>query len=333
MRIHRTSTFLGMGALALAVFSFLAACNIAGDTGVGTVLIRTSTLNAAARNTYEPGNTEITHYRVYGSHPAGLVIDEIVPASQTQIVLTRLAVGRWRFDVDALNSDGAPVITGMVEVLVQDDVITEVDVTLSPLQGSGTLTVEFRWPAGAVDDPGVSASLSAYSGGEFGTPEPLASFVQGTSGDFTTYTYTGAHDAGYYALSTTVTDGSAPRWENMDTVRILDGLETVVGIDLETGDVSITIILDPQDPLEVSLDVTGDLPIGPGEDIVVDAIVSGGSGSYEYRWYLDGTLLSGQTTSEVTIGSALDPGRYRLSLVASDGTVLGSDWIVFDVIP
>ena len=332
MRIHRTSTYLGMGALALAVFSFLVACSISGDTGVGTVLIRTSTLNAA-RNTYEPGNTEITHYRVYGSGPNGLELEETVPSTQTQIVLIRLAVGWWRFDVDALNSDGAPVITGMVEVLVQDDVITEVDVTLSPVQGSGTLTVEFRWPAGAVDDPGVAASLSVYNGGEFGTPEPLVPFEEGSSGDFTTYTYTGAQDAGYYALSTTVTDGSAPRWENMDTVRILNGFETVVGIDLETGDVSITIILDPQDPLEVSLEVTGDLPIGPGQDIVANASVTGGSGSYEYRWYLDGTLLPGETTSEVTIGSALDPGRYRLSLVASDGTVLGSDWIVFDVVP
>lgn len=333
MRIHRMDGRLGMGALALAVLTTLAACNITGETGFGTVLIRTSTVSAAVRSTYEPGNTEITQYRVYGSGPAGLALDETVSSSQTEIPLMRLAVGWWRFDVDALNSDGAPVITGMAEVLVQDGVITEIDLTLTPIAGSGSLSVQYRWPTGAVADPAVDASVSAYSGGAFGPPETLAPFVSGESGGFTTYSYTGIRDAGYYALTTSVTDGASSRWENVDTVRILDGLETSVTIDLETGDVQITLILDPQDPLQVSLAVTGTLPLGPGEDITVDATVGGGSPPYEYRWYLDGVLLPDETTSQVTIGSSLDPGRFRLSLVASDGTVLGSDWIVFDVVP
>ncbi len=54
------------------------------------------------------------------------------------------------------------------------------------------------------------------------------------------------------------------------------------------------------------------------QEAVATARVAGGSGNYTYEWYLDGTLLEGQTSDTLAI-SGMAPGRHNLRLVVSDG--------------
>ena len=57
-------------------------------------------------------------------------------------------------------------------------------------------------------------------------------------------------------------------------------------------------------PITVSVTPTGPLNIGVGQTQVFTAAASGGTGTKSYQWYLDGSLLSGQTTSTYTYTEA-----------------------------
>lgn len=52
-----------------------------------------------------------------------------------------------------------------------------------------------------------------------------------------------------------------------------------------------------------------------------------------YRWYLDGTLLSGEETSQVTIGSGMALGEHVLTLQVSLNGIVSFETVDFSVIP
>ena len=106
-----------------------------------------------------------------------------------------------------------------------------------------------------------------------------------------------------------------------------------VSIDLETGAVNIQIVIEESDPLDVTLSTDTLSPISLGTDMTINASVNGGTLPYTYRWYLNGSNLEEEAGSSIVLGSGLTAGRYRLTLIASDGDVLGSDTIVFDIMP
>ena len=277
---------------------------------------------------------DIVSVQVIGQGPSGRGFDLSFPVSASPISISNVLAGPWTFFVFALNGASEKVLAGQASAVIEDGATTEISVTLSPLIGTGTLVVEFRWPVGILSNPVVSASLAQYIDGDvFGLPADLVPFSYSESGGTALYRYEGVHDAGYYLLETHVDDDDGAPWAHSDAVLITSGNVTPVTIDLETGSVEIQIILSPSDPLDVTLtpDTASRLPAGT--DMTVAGAVTGGTPPYTYRWYLDGELMAGETGTFVVIGSALSAGRYRLTLIASDGGVLGSDGMVFDIMP
>ena len=308
----------------------------AGGGGHGSVRISIGAGDAAAR-TFQPGNTGVTAYRIYGIGPNDSTVDETVGVVGS-IVVDNLRTGYWRFDVDALNSELVPLFTDAApSVLVQSAQTTDVDVTLTQISGNGTINLSFQWPDGAVTVPDVSAVLTPYVGGVLGTPVTLvhADFTAGSAAGVTTYAYSGSLAAGYYLLEPSVYDGATRLYGPTDTVRIFRALTTEVLLSLDSGSVQITITVDRQDPLAVTVAALPATPVAPGAEVVVSSTVTGGTEVYSYQWYLNGAVLAGQTGPSVTLNTAgvpLPVGRHDVSLVAFDGVVLGSDWVAIDVV-
>jgi hypothetical protein len=51
-----------------------------------------------------------------------------------------------------------------------------------------------------------------------------------------------------------------------------------------------------------------------------------------YQWYLNGGLLSGETSASITVGSALAEGVYRLDLAVTKGNIVSSGTLEFAVV-
>ncbi len=92
---------------------------------------------------------------------------------------------------------------------------------------------------------------------------------------------------------------------------------------------SVNVYLDQVPPVTISLNgVESELPYGTDmtvaavTDIAVDA----------YSWYLDGTLISGATTSNVTTGKLLTTGGHTLTVETTLGGVATSQATQFQVI-
>ena len=301
------------------------------STGPSTDLgsVRFLIADAASVLTVGPDDTDIVGYRVYGIGPSGRTFEE--PFTGLDVTIGDLLAGSWSFVVDAENAAGIPVLSGQADAVVESGQTTSVNITLSPIDGEGTLIVEVRWPIGALDTPAVSATLSAYEGAGFGAAGALTPFVDSDNGVTTLYRYEAPHAAGYYMLYTEVSDPPGIPWANSGAVRVMAGLETVVLIDLETGSVEINITTSPQEPLTVALSASGPLIFAEGGTVTVTATVGGGTASYDYAWYLNGVIVDGAISNVITVGAGLAPGRYRLSLIASDGSVLGSDGVTIDI--
>lgn len=327
--------------------TILSGCVFAGTgvSGAGSVLLRVVDQLMEPLRTYAPDDSLVVYsYHVNGTGPAGATFDETYTVGGGVISIPDLIAGHWDFYVGALNADGTEFLSGSLQdVLVVDGDQTEAELSLEPTPGGGTLVVEYVWETGIIVTPRVGAVLTPYSGGSYGTGTVLAhsDFVASESSGMTTYLYQGPQAAGYYNLSTTIEDidpGTALTWwSSMDTVRIMNGMETRVSIAPQSGSVDITITLERQEPLVVTLAVvSGSNPLTSGSDVTVEATITGGTPDpttgYECTWYLDGLELAGETASTITLGSALDTGRYRLGVVAADGTVLGSQSIELDVI-
>ena len=279
-------------------------------------------------------NPDIVSLQIIGEGPSGRNFDLTFPFSPSPIYISNIITGPWTIFVFALNADADQVLAGQQSILIEQGMTKEISINLSPLEGIGTLVIEFTWPVGAISNPVVSAFLSPYLEDDiFGVPVELLPFEYSEVEGMVVYRYEGVHEAGYYLLETQIRDDSGTPWSKSDALIITAGNEVPVTIDLETGAVNIQIILDGLDPLEVTLTSDSDSPLPLGEEMTVTSTVTGGTPPYTYRWYLNGEHLEAETGDSVVVGSTLSAGRYRLTLIASDGDVLGSEGLVIDIMP
>jgi hypothetical protein len=317
-----------IGYIFVLISLILVSCDISGPSGTAE---RSGILQIITPTDLDP---EIISLQVIGQGPSGRSFDFSFPVSAAPISIPNLLAGPWTIFVFGLNASSEQVLAGQANTVIEVGESNEITLTLYLLGGTGTLVVEFNWPVGILSNPVVTASISQYIDGDvFDDPIELLPFTYSVSEGIATYRYEGTHDAGYYLIDTQVDDDDGTPWADSDGLLIASGNETPVTIDLETGSVDIQIIIAQPDPLSVTLTTDTVSPLPLGTDMTVTGSVTGGSLPYTYRWYMNGELLTGETGASVILGSTLAAGRYRLTLIASDGDVLGSDGIVFDVMP
>ena len=152
---------------------------------VGRVLLR---IDSATPKTFLPA-VEAVVFDIVGSGPYGASF-ELFGVTETTKVFEDLIVGQWTISVDARN-EGALIASGETSVVVAAGETTEASVTVVPVEGDGSLRIDFSWPEGILSDPSVSGSLSAQGGSTASIPfsDPSVNAVS--------YTYESLAAGGY----------------------------------------------------------------------------------------------------------------------------------------
>lgn len=340
MREPKGSRAVSLIAVIASIALFTWSCSIDGQNSASVRLVFEEASADTSRGIAIDGvATDLATFTIEGTGPSGQTVLQTVDSTQTTVTISDLLPGEWTFTVEALNSSAQSILIGTATVYLTSGVTEAVSITLAPLAGDGTLTVEYNWVPSTLTDP--VATLIVDPDGDTGADPPVVD-VSASDSDFSDATtwdptngvasFERTVASGYYYMYTSLENGvSDPAWSGMNHVRILSGYSTTVSVDIETGDVSIEIILDPQDPLTVSLSNVEN-PLTDGSMTVTANVAE--TGTFTYGWYLDGAPVSADagTPSQITL-SGLAAGRYTLSVVASGTNTLGSAWVAFDVVP
>lgn len=78
--------------------------------------------------------------------------------------------------------------------------------------------------------------------------------------------------------------------------------------------------------LSFTTDLTATKSVAAAAALSLPVVVAGGAAPYTYRWYKNGTLVSGQTTATFTVASATsgDSGKYKVVVEDSRGVTITS---------
>jgi photosystem II stability/assembly factor-like uncharacterized protein len=314
--------------LALLLFS----CNppIGGGAGEesGMLTIRFDATSIANRTILPDIDMSPAAYIVTGTGPDGASFE--VETTDTSVVIEKLAFGDWTVVVEAKNSAEVIIGSGQADTTVHTGQTAVVDITVTPLEGYGTLDLTVTWPAADTDIPGVDAELIPAAG----SAQALDFTVDAILGQ-AVYT-SDAIQTGYHTLIVKLMDNGLLTMGAVEVVRIVkDGVSTGIidfpEINKPGGNIQVNITPDMADPLEVSM--SGQVAeLSQGASMTVSASVTDDPGNVVYVWYINGESVgTGQT---ISVGSDLDIGVYRLDVTAftADGRRAGSTSAMFHVV-
>ena len=199
----------------------------AKDKGALTVNLNLGIFSA--KTLAPPIAMEIGSYDIRGEGPDPAV-DNFENPGNTSGTLTRngLKPGTWTIMVDARNPnfDGDPyrngTIIGYGEATIQINVgiVTNAQIDITPLSGTGELYLAFQWTKGSVFEPDIVATLTPY---DSGTPVVL-DFAYSPLGNPEIGEHSNtAIEAGYYLLILRFLSGTDQLWGTVEAVRILAG--------------------------------------------------------------------------------------------------------------
>lgn len=166
---------------------------------------------------------QVDHYDILLSHDT--YADVNLPGNlTTTTTVTSLEAGDWTVSVEAYDGESSMIASGSSVATIQNDQPNQVTVSLDPVSsGSGSLQIDFEWPAGI----GIDEVLVT-----FGTDAAIDIF---TSGNTATFTKTDV-PLGSYPLKIELNHGGATFSLQMHIVQVWAYLET-----------SDTIVLDDDD--------------------------------------------------------------------------------------
>jgi hypothetical protein len=314
------------GLLLIALSILLVSCPTQTPGRLGSLILTLSTTEMKAKTFVPPLDMEVHHYDVSGTGPDSAAFSQ-TGVTGGSAVQNALLVGAWTITVNAFNEGGTLIGTGSAAVAIEAGQTSSVSVTVTPLSGKGILAVNISWTAGLIATPSVVASLTPVGGIAQALP-----FTPGT--DSMSYSSGSTLDMGYYWLQLELRDGAVATWGSIESVRILKDQTTTASFSLteqniNTGSANVTIIPAIQNPITITF--TGqESQLPPAVDMTVSAAFS--ETGVACQWYLNGQLLSGETNTSITIGSALAKGNYRLDLGVTKGNVISSDHVQFSVL-
>jgi hypothetical protein len=298
--------------------------NLAVSSGGGSSSGRTGALTIAVTNALNAKTLAPTidmnaaSYTVTGTGPNSATFTAATTGAA--VSESGLAFGSWTVVVNALNAGGTVIGTGTELAQVSTGQTTAVAVTVTPVAGTGSLSLTVSWPSAQVETPSIAASLTPA----LGSAQSLKFSISGSTGTYSS----GPLANGYYTLALTVDDGGAAEAGAVEVVRIVTGQTTngtysFANVNQAGGNIQVNITTNMEDPLTVSL--AGASPtMNAGGTESLSASVSNYSGNVSYVWYVDGASQSSGTS--YVFGSGLGAGSYRVDAVAfaADGTRAGS---------
>jgi hypothetical protein len=178
----------------------------------GTLLLILSSGEMPTKTIAPPLDMNIAYYDVYGDGPDSATFSRLQIPGPT-LMQSSLVAGEWTIIVDAFNVDDELIGDGSVVVTISAGQITQAEVPVVPLEGTGSLAINISWPEGMVTSPVVTGTLTAD--GE--APQNISFTLEENSASFTAV----ALDVGYYVLMVELYDGENVIWGQLEAVRIL----------------------------------------------------------------------------------------------------------------
>ncbi len=258
----------------------------------------------------------VDSYTITGTGPGGANFSQTVTSTSTSI--PNLKLGSWTILVQALNATPTVIGSGQASVSVTTG-SNPVSITVTPVTGTGTLSLGVTWPSSVVTNPSLTATLTPPGGGSSNLPM----VISGSQA-----LYTASLPNGYNTLSLALSDNGTLITTAVDVVRIVAGQVTsgtyaFTNVNLASGTATITVTQNLMNPLLATISgapATQSL----GTSSTLTASVSNYTGSINYTWYVNG-VPSG-TGPSFPFGISRGVGTYLITLTAfsADGTQAGS---------
>jgi hypothetical protein len=252
------------------------------------------------------------------SEPYSAIVTPDDPVAAFYILLS----GMWTVSVFGVDETGSTVASGLEIVEVFGEDLAEIDVPVEPLEDRGHLTLTMSWPKEIVGDPALEGFVYDSDGVKTELAFTLDSYQVSAAG-------VQRLPPGEYGLVARLLDGTTVVFSPTETITIETGKAAALTYnltedDFDLGGIEVSIDEQLDQPFSVSIVGLNDT-IPRGSTQVVTAVTDVDPAvALDYRWYLDGELLSDATGPDLELGPDLPKGSYELSVVAVYGTVLGS---------
>ena len=300
--------FAGLACVVAVVALAVACSSPVSDILETTGLVVSLSGDLGARTLAPATDMNPVSYTITGTGPEGATFTSTTTGSS--VTITRLASGTWTLSVTAVNAGGAPIGAGSAIVVVTSGVTSAVTVVVTPISGTGVLSLGIAWPAGSVMAPSVNASLTPA----FGTATVLPFAIEGNGASFGN----SAIANGYYTLGFTILNGGSVVAGAVDVVRIVTGQTTsgtysFTNVNAPGGSLRLTIVNNLQNPLSVKI-FGGNPYLSAGNTQALTAGVSNFTGDVVYTWYVNGALAG--TGASYRFGASRPLGFYRIDATA-----------------
>lgn len=264
-------------------------------------------------------------YDISGTGPDGAVFSVSGITADTY-VQENLVPGSWSVIAQGKNSEGIVIVqSASTTISLYKAATNTITLNLFPIDGTGTFDLDLSWPAAWISTPAITAILTSDAGEAI----TLDFAITGTSAALTTLIL----PRGYYELTLKLTDASFEAhlvWSKVETVLIYtDALTSknwaLVAADMNSPpaqDMGLILVTDTKAPVEVILSgVSTELAYGTTMTITA----AGTPAPTSWKWFLDGDVLAGQTTSAVTIGEGLlENTLHTITAIGRTGDIAGS---------
>lgn len=181
----------------------------------GRLSLAISTADAAGQTLIPDWDMTVEVYDLYGIGPANATFEKKGLKDATKVEIGQLQAGQWTFIAKAKNKKGDEIAAGDAQVTVEANKTAKAQITVSPLEGSGTLQVNLSWPKEKLEEPVVVATLGPIGQ----TPESI-DFTLGEDGHSASYENMDLA-AGYYLLTIELQEDGEIVGNETEAVRII----------------------------------------------------------------------------------------------------------------
>ena len=319
------STKIGLFGAFVILILILASCTTINENKATLVLSIDSPFQA---KTLLP-DVDMTpvDYDISGTGPGSATFS--FTSALPPVMASNLEPGVWNIAVNAKNAAGSVIAMGEQYITLYPGQSSTLNITVSPVEGYGTVDLTMNWSPDDTWDPSITAQLVP----DTGSPIDLE-FVIPAEG---TATFTGSDiPTGYHTLVVQLLDGGTLSMGAVEVVRVIDG-QTTSGTfdfyDINLAEASIQVNITPvmNDPISVTMSGQID-EFGVGGFMTVEASVPPETGNVTYVWYINGDALA--TGASYTTPSDLIVGVYRLDVISftADGSRAGSATVTFNIL-
>lgn len=322
----------------LLVTLMLLSCNVAQEeNGYGTLTVNFAPSGRIFERTIMPAGSaplDIDYYTISGVGPEGQILSSTNSASDT-ITIDELMVGNWTFDATAYNASDIPLAGGSVDTYIYGSTNT-ITLSLDEVVGSGSLNLDFTWNTEQVT---VDTDFVFTLTDQDGTPVTGATITTDMLGG--TSTVTKGLDAGFYTFSAILTHSGVQIAGYTESIRIIDSTVSDADANLIIGKVIDNVgmtITDVTDGVIVGSIAASDPSPSQGDPVTLTFTASDtaglAGGDLVYQWYADGNAISGATTHEYVLSSALSGSiRYDIIVGSAANPIMGSASYTVSVSP